>query len=86
VGKTIYYDSYAPQKSTEVDLSSLRDLATTPQLKEMLNKIESETVPQVRDVWLEHFFDKAVCPKCNKHLSHLGNKAWCEHCGFKTKY
>jgi membrane associated rhomboid family serine protease len=86
LGETIYYDSYAPQKPIKKDLSELRKLATTPELKEMLNKIENENVPQVRDVWLEHFFNKAVCPKCNKTLHHFDGKVWCEHCGFRTSY
>ena len=52
----------------------------------MLKKIENETVPQVRDVWLEHFFDNATCPKCRKNLNHFDGKVWCENCGFRTDY
>jgi len=86
LGETIYYDSYASQKPSKIDFSKLRNLATTPELKDMLNKIENETVPQVRDIWLEHFFEKTICPKCKNPLNHFEGKAWCEHCGFRTKY
>jgi hypothetical protein len=34
----------------------------------MINKIEKETVQQVRDVWIEHFLDKIVCPKCKNKM------------------
>jgi len=85
-GQTIYYDSYKPIAPGKIDFLKLKKLASTPEQKEMLNKIESETVPQVRDVWLEHFFEKAVCPKCKNPLNHFDGKVWCEHCGFRTNY
>jgi len=84
--QTTYYDSHAPPKISKKDFSNLRQFADTPELNEMLNKIENETVPQVRDIWLEHFLEKAICPKCNKPLHHLNGKVWCEHCGFRTSY
>jgi membrane associated rhomboid family serine protease len=86
LGKTIYYDSFSQQRSKEVDISKLKKFATTQELKEMLNRIENETVPQVKDVWLEYFFEKAICPKCNNPLYHFEGKIWCEHCGFRTSY
>jgi hypothetical protein len=84
--ETIYYDSYAQQQPRDIDFSSLKKLATTPELRDMLKKIENETVPQVRDIWLEHFFEKAVCPRCGKNLNHFNQKVWCDSCGFKSKY
>jgi len=84
--KTIYYDSNISPKPHEINISNLKKLANTPELKEMLKKIENETVPQVRDVWLEHFFDKIVCPKCKNNLNHFDNRVWCEKCGFRTNY
>jgi membrane associated rhomboid family serine protease len=83
--KPTYYDSYAPQKPGKVDYSNLRKLANTPELKEMLQKIENETIPQARDIWLEHFLEKTKCPKCGKNLNHFDRKIWCDNCGFKTK-
>jgi len=85
-GQTIYYDSYNPTSPSKIDYGKLRKLATTPELKEMLNRVESETVPQVRDVWLEHFFERAICPKCSNSLNHFDKKIWCEHCGFRSSY
>jgi membrane associated rhomboid family serine protease len=85
-GQTIYYDSYAPITPSKIDFSNLRKFADTHELKEMLKKVEIETVPQVRDVWLEHFFNKAICPKCKNPLNHFDRKVWCEYCGFRTNY
>ena len=84
--ETMYYDSYSPQKQRKIDFSNLKKLATTHEFKEMLQRIEHETVPQVRDVWLEHFLEKTRCPKCKKTLNHFDGKIWCEDCGFKTDY
>jgi hypothetical protein len=85
-GQTIYYDSYKPMTPSKIDYNKLNKLAGTPELKEMLNKVKNETVPQVRDVWLEHFFEKAICPKCKNQINHFEGKIWCEHCGFKSSY
>ena len=84
--QTTYYDSSAPPKPSKKDYSELRKLATTPELKEMLNKIEKETVPQVRNIWLEHFLEKTICPKCKNPLNHFNGKIWCEYCDFRTNY
>ena len=84
--ETVYYDSYSPQKPSKINFSNLKKLAKTAESKEMLKRIEKEDVPQVRDVWLEHFLDKIKCPKCGERLNHFDNKIWCEKCGFKTGY
>jgi membrane associated rhomboid family serine protease len=84
--ETTYYDSYTPQKPDKKDYSNLEKLATTNELKDILKKIENETVPQVRDTWIEHFVEKAVCPKCGNKLFNLNHKISCEKCGFKTNY
>jgi len=84
-GQTIFYDSYQPEKLDKVDFSKLKILATTPELKEILRKIENESVPQVKEIWLEHFIEKAVCPQCKNKLFRMDNKIWCDKCGFKTK-
>lgn len=85
-GRTIYYDSYSPQKPRKIGFSNLQQLAETSEQKELLKRIETETVPQVRDVWLEHFLERTRCPKCRKPLNHLDGRIWCEDCGFKTSY
>lgn len=85
-GRTIYYDSYNAQRPSKINFSNLEEFATTPELKEMLTKIKNENVPQVRDIWLEHFFEKAVCPKCGKPLNHFDRRVWCEDCKSKYNY
>ena len=84
-GKTIYYDSYATQKPRKINFSNLDQLADTPKLREMLERIKNETIPQVREMWLERFIEKAVCPKCKNPLNHFDGEIWCD-CGFKTDY
>lgn len=84
--KAIYYDISQVPKSQKVDFSSLKKLATTTELKDELIKIENESVIQVRDIWLEHFFNKTVCPKCGKPLKHSNGKIWCEDKHFNLKY
>jgi len=85
-GETIYYDSYVNKELKIIDFSSLQKLATTIKQKEMLDKIKNETVPQVRDIWLEHYIEETKCPNCKDTLTHFDGKIWCEKCGFKTKY
>jgi len=85
-GETIYYDSNANKGLRRIDFSALQKLATTLKQKEMLNRIENETVPQVREIWLEHFLEDIKCPNCKNPLTHFDGKIWCENCSFKTKY
>ena len=85
-GKTIYYGSLASQQLRKLSLSNLQNLATTPELKKMFNKIKNENVPQVRDLWLEHYLEKTICPKCGKPLNHFEGKIWCDSCDFKSNY
>jgi rhomboid family protein len=84
--ETIYYDSYSSPKLRKINFSVLRELATTPDLVDELKRIENETLPQVRDVWLEHFLERTKCPRCNKPFNHFDGKTWCEDCGFKIEY
>jgi membrane associated rhomboid family serine protease len=84
--QTIYYNPNTTYKTDEINFSNLKQLANTNELKQMLKKIENETVPQVKEVWLEHFLEKTVCPKCKNNLYHIDKKIWCEKCGFKTNY
>ena len=68
------------------DFSKLAPLATTPELEQLLDRIKGETVPQVQDVWLEHFLEKAQCPKCGGQLKHFNRKIWCDNCSYSIKY
>ena len=51
-----------------ISVGQLRALATTAQLKSMLDRIEHEEVPDVRSAWIEHFLSKAKCPHCGSRL------------------
>lgn len=82
----IYSDPSQVPKSRRINFSNLNKLATTPKLKEELQRIENEIVLQVRDIWLEHFLNNVKCPKCNKPLKHIDGKIWCEDNHFNTKY
>ena len=84
--ETAYYDPSAEQQLKKINFPNLHGLAQTTEQKEMLHKVENETVPQVRDIWLEHFIEKTPCPKCGKTLNHFERKIWCEQCGFTTTY
>jgi len=78
--------SYVDTKRDKIDFSELDKLATTSELKEILKKIKKETIPHARDIWLEHFFEKVVCPKCGNELNHFEHRVSCDKCGFKAKY
>ena len=83
---TMHYNPYIQQKSKKINFANLEKLAEAKEQKEMLKRIESETVPQVRDIWLDHFLEKTKCPKCKKTLNSFEGKIWCEGCDFKTDY
>jgi membrane associated rhomboid family serine protease len=85
-GKTIFYDSINDTRIKEIDYSKLNNLATTTKQKEILTKIEKENVPQVRDIWLNYFIEKAECPKCKNKLKQINNQIICEKCGYKTNF
>jgi len=85
-GKTLYYDSLGIQKERKIDFTALKKLANTPELKDILKKIENETIPHARAIWLEHFLEKAKCPKCGNPLHQLDKKIFCQSCDFKTNY
>ncbi|MCU0859533.1 MAG: rhomboid family intramembrane serine protease [Thermoplasmata archaeon] len=61
-----------------VSLSTLRRLATTPELKAMLRMIESEEIPDVRSAWIEDYLRKARCPSCGASLKVRKDSVTCE--------
>ena len=61
-----------------VSLSTLRRLATTPELKSMLRRIESEEIPDVRSAWIEDYLRKARCPSCGAPLKVRKDSVTCE--------
>jgi len=65
-------------KRAAISLSALRRLATTPELKTVLRRIEEESVPDVRSAWIEHFVSMARCPHCGSHLKASRGELMCE--------
>ncbi len=67
-----------------VEVSELSSLATTPELKNILDRIDNETEEEVRRAWLEYFAERAICPACGTNMRVEGNKIKCE-CGYEAK-
>jgi len=82
----VYYDSSEVPKTKRINMDSLQQLATTPELKEKLSRIEQENVLQVRDMWLDDFLDHALCPKCGKQLNRHNRRVWCDDQHFRIEY
>jgi len=85
-GSQPYTVNVQQQNRRPYDFSKLSSLADTPDLQQLLNKVKVETVPQVQDVWMEHFIEKARCPVCHHQLKHFNRKIWCDNCKYTTKY
>lgn len=65
-------------KRTAISLGTLRRLATTPELKTALRRIEEESVPDVRNAWIEHFVSMVRCPHCGSPLKARRGELMCE--------
>ena len=85
-GQQPYTINVSQKPQRPYDFSKLSTLATTPNLQQLLNKVRVETVPQVQDVWIDHFIEKAHCPNCHQSLKHFNRKIWCDHCGYSMTY
>jgi membrane associated rhomboid family serine protease len=72
------------EKVTISDVSGLEVLATTPELKDALEKVKNETQPDVKRAWLEYFAAHAKCPNCQGGLELKGNKLKCT-CDFEVR-
>lgn len=66
------------------NFDNMRLLARTKEDVEMVNKIEAETEPDVRNAWLQFFFKEvARCPKCKRRVNYA-DEIKCE-CGQTVK-
>ncbi len=61
-----------------ISLSSIRVLATTPELKSILRRIEDEELPDIKSAWIENFLSKARCPHCGSSLRATKEAVVCE--------
>ena len=55
------------EEKVEFNFSSLKKLATTKEHEEILKLIEHEKIPDVRNAWIDYFFEKT------KHSKYKGN-------------
>ena len=68
-----------------LDLAALEKLAKTLELSEMLAKTKGESVPEVRNAWLEMFVKRARCPECDGPLRIRWGRIVSD-CGWKLRY
>lgn len=52
----------APRRLARLD--GLQALATTPELRGILEEAERADIPEIRDAWVEKFVASARCPRC----------------------
>ncbi|PNX52866.1 MAG: hypothetical protein BV458_07405 [Thermoplasmata archaeon M9B2D] len=74
------------RKTDSINFSHLKQLVKTPEMNKILQRVEKEDVLQVRDMWLDHFLEKATCPVCNRPLNHFDRRIWCEKDHFQIDY
>lgn len=66
--KKLFHSTSPQVKENDVQGSilSLRKLAKTKEQKDILKLIECETIPSVRDAWIECLLEKTRLSKCKK--------------------
>ncbi|HWG92461.1 MAG TPA: rhomboid family intramembrane serine protease [Candidatus Thermoplasmatota archaeon] len=74
-----------------VDIAKLEPLATTPDLRDMLTKIEglqgaTRDDAAFREAWLDRFFRRARCPQSGDPLTRKGQTAECVKCGYRVDF
>ncbi len=70
-------------KERTVKTDVLVALATTAELKDILEKIKEENVVDVRHAWVERFVQRAKCPRCGGSLRLNRGRVFSE-CGWKV--
>ncbi|NYT16267.1 MAG: rhomboid family intramembrane serine protease [Methanomassiliicoccales archaeon] len=71
------------EKEVVLSVDELDFLATTPELKDALQKVRGEENEDIQRVWLEYFAENAKCPRCGSRLRLEGSKIRC-NCGFQA--
>ena len=66
--RNLFHPKASPVKEedTRISISSLKKLATTKEQKNILKLIEKETIPSVRDAWIDYFLEKTKPSKYKK--------------------
>ncbi len=64
--KKLFRSAPIPVKEDDsrVSLSLMKKLATTKEQENVLEMIEQETIPSVRDAWIEYFFTITKRSQC----------------------
>ena len=63
--KSLFRSAPSPvEEDVRISFSSLKKLAITKEQKDILKLIEHETIPIVRNVWIEYFLEKTKPSKC----------------------
>ena len=67
--RNLFHPKASPVKEedTRISISSLKKLATTKEQKDILKLIEHETIPTVRDAWIDYFLEKTKPSKCKSN-------------------
>jgi len=66
--RKLFRSTRSPVKKddTRISFSVLRKLAKTKEHEEILKLIEHETIPSVREAWIDYLLEKTKPPKCKK--------------------
>ena len=54
------------EKNTKTSILSLRKLVTTKEHEDILKLIEQETIPSVKEAWIDYFLEKTKPSKYKK--------------------
>ncbi|MEM2870622.1 MAG: rhomboid family intramembrane serine protease [Thermoplasmata archaeon] len=73
------------RKGRELDPTALAELAINEEMAELVRRVVSEDVPEVRAAWMEKLIMRARCPRCRRALTHARGRFHCS-CGFKLEY
>ena len=54
--------------------------------RELVERIDSEDIPDIREAWLSELMEVARCPKCKGRVRKQGDRVSCRRCDFSVKY
>ena len=54
------------EKNSRPSILLLKKMATSRELRDVLKKIERETIPSVRNAWIDYFIEVTKRPKCSE--------------------
>lgn len=76
--------SGSTHKERLTPVAGLEPLATTPELRTILDEAVASDIPELRDAWVEKFVARARCPRCggplHRRFGHLSSS-----CGWRGR-